>query len=163
MAKTPKPRFAIAMGSRVKDKVTGFEGIVTTRLQHLHMGNRYDVTPPGTSPDGKLKEVYSFDEAALTVMPDDPIEKVGEPDFKHDLGVRVRDTVSLIEGIVTARAQHIHLCNRYTIQPQGLSDKGGKKDLIGADENAIEVLERRPFVQAVRRENGGPPTSVPRV
>ena len=35
------------MGSRVKDKVTGFEGIVTGRNQHLHMGNRYDVSPQG--------------------------------------------------------------------------------------------------------------------
>ena len=79
-------------------------------------------------PDGKLKEIYAFDEPALAVMPDEPIEKVGEPDFKHDLGVMARDKVSLIEGILTVRAQHLHLCNRYIIQPQGASEKGGKKD-----------------------------------
>lgn len=162
MAKTPKPKFTIAMGSRVKDKVTGFEGIVTSRAQCLHMGNRYDVTPPGVAPDGKLKEVYSFDEAALEVTPDKPIEKVGEPDFQHDLGVKARDTVSLIEGILITRTQHIHLCNRYIIQPQGVAEKGGKRELIAADENAIEVLRREPVVPVVRRDNGGPPTPVPR-
>ena len=84
-------------------------------------------------------------------------------DFKHDLGVMARDKVSLIEGILTVRAQHLHLRNRYIIQPQGASEKGGKKDLISADENAIEVIEKTPVIPAVRRENGGPPTSVPRV
>lgn len=161
MAKTPKPKFTIALGSRVKEKVTGFEGIVTGRGQCLHMGNRYDVTPSGTA-EGKLREVYSFDETAVDVMPDKPIQKVGEPDFKHDLGVLVRDKVTLLEGITISRVQYLHLCNRYVIQPRGEAKDGGKKDTFGVDEEAIEVLEQKPAVPAVRRDNGGPPTPVPR-
>lgn len=163
MAKTPRPKFAVALGSKAKDKVTGFEGIVTSRTQCLHMGNRYDVTPVGVAPDGKLKEVYGFDEAALEVMPDKPIEKVGEPNFQHDLGVRARDTVSLIEGVIITRTQYLHLCNRYILQPQGLSDKGGKKDLVSADEKALLILEEKPVVEVRRRDTGGPPTPSPRI
>lgn len=58
--------FTIELGSKVKSKITGFSGVVTSRSEHLNGCNRYWVTPP-VDKDGKLPDGYWHDEAELEV------------------------------------------------------------------------------------------------
>lgn len=161
--KTPEPEFKHKLGITVTDVVTGFEGVITARSQHLHMCNRYDVTPTGTTSDGKLKEVYSFDEDALKVVSAVPIAEVPQPVFKYGLGGKAKDAVTLIEGVVVSRVQYLHLCNRYIIQPQGLTEKGERKSMFGIDESAVVPLVTPELsIPAVKQKDGGPPTRVSR-
>lgn len=45
-----------------------------------------------------------------------------QPDFKHDLGDKVRDSVTGFQGIVTCRSEHLNGCKRYGVQAQKLKD-----------------------------------------
>lgn len=46
----------LELGKRAKDKITGFEGILTGRCQYLYGCDQYLITPPvdksGAKPDG---------------------------------------------------------------------------------------------------------------
>jgi len=59
--------FTIALGSKVKSNISGFQGMVTSRAEHLNGCNRYWVSPP-VDKDGKLPDGYWFDEGELDVV-----------------------------------------------------------------------------------------------
>ncbi len=60
----------IKLGSKVKDKITGFIGIATTETRHLTGCDRYGVTPT-MDKDGKLGDTKWFDEMVLEVLKED--------------------------------------------------------------------------------------------
>lgn len=71
-----------------------------------------------------------------------------------ELGSKVKDTVTGLVGIATARTEWLNGCARVTIQPQELKD-GRPVEGYTVDEPQIEVLE----VAAVKRgptDTGGP-------
>lgn len=45
-----------------------------------------------------------------------------EPVFKFDLGDKVRDRITGMEGIVVSRSEHLFGCERYWVDPQELKD-----------------------------------------
>ena len=59
--------FTIELGSKVRSNISGFNGTVTSRAEHLNGCNRYWVAPP-VDKDGKLIEGAWFDEAELEVQ-----------------------------------------------------------------------------------------------
>jgi hypothetical protein len=64
----------LPLGSKVKDKVTGFIGTITCRSEYLAGCVRYSVEPP-VDKEGKLPETVAFDEERLEIIPD-PIPDV---------------------------------------------------------------------------------------
>ena len=58
----------INLGARVKDTITGFEGIAVSRVEHLYGCVRYSVQPTKLNKDGKPIENEWFDEAGLEVL-----------------------------------------------------------------------------------------------
>jgi hypothetical protein len=73
--------------------------------------------------------------------------------FKHQLGARVRDRVTGLEGVIVARVEWLYGCRRYTVQPAGVKD-GKPFDTIGFDEDALDVLS--PGIEGTVRDSGGP-------
>ena len=73
----------IALGQKAKDKVTGFEGIITGYVQYLYGCNQYGITPEVK--DGKLGDTQFFDEGRIQVtgkgiLPKEvQVEKPGGP------------------------------------------------------------------------------------
>lgn len=65
--------FKYKLGLKVKDKVTGFTGIITARTQYLTGCNGYGITPP-VDKDGKTGEWQHFDEGRLEII-DEGINK----------------------------------------------------------------------------------------
>ena len=57
----------IRLGLEVKDKITGFTGIVTARINYLTGCDRYAVTPP-VDKDGKVRDGEWFDEGRLMIL-----------------------------------------------------------------------------------------------
>ena len=57
----------IKLGSRVRDKVTGYEGITTGYCTYLYGCGQYNIIP-GLQSDGKLGESYWFDEGRIEVV-----------------------------------------------------------------------------------------------
>lgn len=56
------------VGDRVKDQVTGFEGIVVAKTEWLHGCVRLTVQPEKLDKDGKPREPGTFDEPQLLLL-----------------------------------------------------------------------------------------------
>ena len=65
------------LGKKVKDKVSGFTGIVTGRHDFLAGCTRYSVQPE-VDKDGKLPESQTFDDPQLEVVKEKKIETKGD-------------------------------------------------------------------------------------
>jgi hypothetical protein len=68
------------LGDRVKDRVSGFEGTVCTRSEHLNGCKQYGVNPPIDKNTGKMLEGYNIDGEQLELIDEglnkkDPIVK----------------------------------------------------------------------------------------
>lgn len=57
------------LGKKAKDKITGFEGILTAKCSYLTGCDQYGITPP-VDKDGKRQEVQWFDEGRIEVIGD---------------------------------------------------------------------------------------------
>lgn len=59
--------FTHELGQRAKDKITGFEGILTARCEFLTGCNRYCIQPTELR-DGKPIDSIYFDEAQIEII-----------------------------------------------------------------------------------------------
>ncbi len=60
--------FTIDLGSRVRHRIHGMEGIVTARIQYLTGCNQYNVASDHLDKEGKLIDGHYFDEDHLVVI-----------------------------------------------------------------------------------------------
>lgn len=82
---TPKQ---IELGQEAKDKVTGFNGILTCRIQYLTGCDHYGIAPRAV--DGKVNETAYFDEGRIEIIgPGITVKEVEAPSGK---GGPQRDT-----------------------------------------------------------------------
>jgi len=58
----------IKLGSKVKDSVTGFEGVAIARCEYLFGCISVQVQPEGMTEDGKMKPALWVDEQRLDVL-----------------------------------------------------------------------------------------------
>jgi hypothetical protein len=63
---------SIQLGASVRDKITGFSGVVTGRATYITGCDQVLVAPPITKDDGALPTSHWFDSQRLTVL-DAPI------------------------------------------------------------------------------------------
>lgn len=61
----------IEMGYRVKDTITGFEGICTAVAQYITGCNQFLINPP--MKDGRFEEPRWFDEERLAAISNGPV------------------------------------------------------------------------------------------
>jgi hypothetical protein len=54
------------LGKKAKDKVTGFEGVLTAHVNYLYGCDQYGLTPP-ISDDGKCGDTQFFDEGRIEI------------------------------------------------------------------------------------------------
>lgn len=54
------------LGKQAKDKVTGFEGIITAKCEYMYGCSQYGLTPPAK--DGKINDTAWFDEGRITII-----------------------------------------------------------------------------------------------
>ena len=55
----------IELGKKGRDKITGFEGIITGRAQYLYGCDQYCLVPPAK--DGAIKDSSWFDEGRIEI------------------------------------------------------------------------------------------------
>ena len=65
------------LGDKVKDKITGFEGIAVARTKWLTGCERITIEPMGLGEDGKVKKLETFDVERVEVC------KGGEGAYKR--------------------------------------------------------------------------------
>lgn len=67
---------------------------------------------------------------------------MADTDFTLDNGDRVKSKISGFQGMITARADHLNGCNRYSVEP--LVDKEGKmQEPFWFDEDDLEVVKKK--------------------
>lgn len=66
----------IELGMRVRDVVTGFEGVAIARVEYITGCDQFGVQPPGMDRDGNLIEARYFDYTRLEIV---DAEKVAFP------------------------------------------------------------------------------------
>ena len=74
MKKVKKVEFKYDLGSVVKDKITGFEGVIIYRTQWLNNCNVYGIKPTKLK-DGIPIDAHQFDEPQIKLI---EVEKIKE-------------------------------------------------------------------------------------
>lgn len=77
----------IELGQKVRDSISGFEGIATARAEFLHGCIRIQVSPTKLQENGQPIEGQYFDEAQL-VPQKEPIQKKPKSGSRQDFPSR---------------------------------------------------------------------------
>lgn len=76
-----------------------------------------------------------------------------------DLGVKGKDKITGLEGIITGRAQYLYGCDQYCINAPAKEGKLGDSQWF--DEGRIEVIGKGIQPKEVRTEKPGGPQDCP--
>lgn len=60
--------FKHSLGVKAKSVITGFEGVIISRVQHITGCDTYGLKPKGLDKDGKPFDAYFFDENEIEVI-----------------------------------------------------------------------------------------------
>jgi hypothetical protein len=144
----------IPFGSLVKDKVTGFEGFIVCRIEHMNNCVRYGVQP-GVDEEDQLPECKFIEGPNLKVVSpprEDLPLAIKTPDtFK--LGAKVKDRLTGFTGIAVLRVKSMYSGDRYGVQPP-VNKKGEIPEVKTFDE---EDLEQVPPPKKKRKRPESPP------
>lgn len=87
----------VPLGTRMRDKITGFEGIAVAKVVFLNGCVQYQLKPSKLDKDGKVYDGNTFDNQQLEVM-DEGINK-GKEKAEKPTGGDMPDAPSLTNGI----------------------------------------------------------------
>lgn len=153
----------IILGTLVKDKVTGLEGIAENRCTFLYGCDRICVQPNKVSEDGTIPENHMFDECQLEVLNDVPVVQSIPPQPQRvSLGNLVKDPIREMECTVMGRAVYLNGCTRVFLTPTKKSDK--TQETYWVDEHQVidtgkTKLTKQNSAPNTTRSTGGPAPS----
>ena len=137
------------LGDRVKDEITGFEGIVVCVVKHYKSSLRIGLAPEEPTDDNEKPEEEWFDADRLELVESNIVEpknnksvfKVAEAmDVKQ--GDKVEDSVTGFEGTLTSFNDWLYGCHFMGIKPQELDSEGNPVSRRSFPVDRIEVIER---------------------
>ena len=115
--------FRFDIGSTLKCKITGFEGVLVARTQWIANCNTYTLRPKTLNKDGEIQDTKGFDEPMLDLEKENPFDLPDQEEFEFELGAVLRDNITGFEGVVTGRSQWVAGGNNtYCLKPQKLKD-----------------------------------------
>ena len=126
----------IPLGSKIKDNITGYQGIATARVTHLY-GCVHIAIQPQELKDGIPQKERLFDEQRIQII--ERAER--EPQQpKFDLGSTVRDKITGLVGIVTVWVDELNGNTTVNITPKILHE-GKPVESINLPEDRVELIE----------------------
>jgi len=131
----------IQLGYKVRDRISGFEGIVTDIALHISGCTRFGVYPIDNSDRGSQEWFYGTQlkvQNANTDLTPDAADSITESQFT--VGEKVRDEITKIEGYVTTITFDIYNCPQIGIKPTS-SDRKESADKVWADEPHVESID----------------------
>ena len=130
----------IPFGSSVRDKVTGFQGIVVSRVEHMHKCIRYGVQPVADK-EGQLPTINYIDGPTLEIIapPRADLPPAIETTNAFKLGVKVKDILTGLTGVIVLCVKQRHAGDRYGIQPP-VNGKGEITDIVTFDEKDLPLF-----------------------
>ena len=133
----------IALGSRVRDIITGVKGVAIGRTEWLYGCTRIAVEHMDLDKDGKTKEANWLDEQRIELIDGEPIK--ASPRL-HEcaimLGSKVRDKLTGFDGIASGRTNWLSGNTTVTIEPTKLHD-GKPIQAHNFDSARVELVEEQ--------------------
>ncbi len=126
----------VNLGSRVRDSLTGFEGVAIARISHLY-GCVHIAILPTELKDGSPQKERIFDEQRVEVLTasDRPAKTP-----LYELGNVVRDTITGLTGVITVWADEISNAPLVSITSQSLHE-GRPIDSSYLTEGRLELVK----------------------
>jgi hypothetical protein len=154
-------RTDVLLGQLVREKITGFEGIVCALSYEVDGTVFVGIQPRGLD-NGNPREPLDFDIERVEVVDATPAilnTKGDAARLSVRLGAVYRDRVTGLVGTATRRIDFLGGCTRITIRPK--VDKDGKlHDGLMIPVEQAELIDQTPAVEAEKRATptGGPGT-----
>lgn len=166
----------IALGSTVRDAITGFTGIATQRCDHLNGNVQYAIQPQGKE-DGSYPDAMFLDYHTLDIVGPGVSDRATPiSDTEIVLGQKVRDKATGFVGIATMKNSYLNGCVHFGVLPEirkeALLNENPAPSWI--DHNRLEVvsdgliadapktIEVKDEIQVKPRPPGGPAMKAPR-
>lgn len=148
-----KKNAAIGLGDRIKDRITGLKGIVLGITDWLYGCERIAVQPEQTV-KGQPADIFVIDMAQAVLVeagavPPSPRPYL-EPDNIMELGDRVKDRISGLEGVVIGKTRWAYGADRLNLQPESVKEGAPAKAFQIEEPQAI--LVKRKVVTSPYRE-----------
>lgn len=169
----------VELGDRVKDSITGFEGIVTGVFHWITGCDTCQVKPQDLLKEGTSIASESFDVTRLEILKKGVIKiDIPTPNATTSIecGDKVRDKITPFSGIVTGVFKWLTGSATCQVQPQELKDNKSleaevfdavrldvlKKGAIKVDHQIIEeeVIEDKSVKKKITKRPGGPKDNI---
>lgn len=148
----------LRLGQRVRDAVTGIEGIITCRCDTISGYSQFGVQGPAK--DGTPSDVHAIDWQAFEILSDELVGNVIPPE-NHDFGLG--DVVMSIDtgakGTIVRLWTYINGCVHAALTLP-LNSKGEPQDTLSVPVNRLELFQERKE-KVKPRPTAGPPTRCP--
>ena len=133
----------IKLGSLVKDRITGFQGIAIGRTEFGYGCVHIRVQAKGLGDDGAPIPVQTFDDQRIEMLepPTKAFPELTRPAIK--LGDLVRDTLTEETGIATALTVELDGKVKVVIERPGLTEGGEPKAPILSNAIWVELVDKR--------------------
>lgn len=144
----------IELGDKVKDVVTGIEGIVVVVHDYLYGVSRIGIQPEGSC-EGKPHETINADIFQAEVIKKKAVDRKGTTAKKViNLGSEAKCSITGFSGVCTGRAEWLYACTKVLIQPRRILEKTGLPvDSQWFDEGQIELVKQE---KEKPQKTGGP-------
>jgi hypothetical protein len=106
----------ICFFDKVRDKVTGFEGVVTAIHDPMTSAYQYGLQPP-VKPDGNLPEIVTFDADAFEILEKkNQDQRVPFENALYNYRDQVKCIITGFQGQVVSRTEFLNGCIQYRVQ-----------------------------------------------
>lgn len=149
-------------GDLVKDLVTGFEGIVTSRTTWLHGCDRMIVQPQKLTADGKPVEDSAFDEDRLKIVKKAKIAWAAPSEEEiaaFPLGAEAKDDLTGFKGIISGLTVNLSGNIHVFLEPCKLDKDGKAPELQGFNSTRVSITKPKPVPRTSDKttgKDGGP-------
>jgi len=127
------------LGDKVKDSISGFEGIMTGHIRYAHNCDRVLVRPQAMK-DGKPIEGDWFDAPSLRLVYNDVVPVIAPAPSLFGMGDVVADTVTDLKGTAIGFATYLSGCVRVGIQPAAVKD-GKPADEVWLPQTQLKLVK----------------------
>ncbi len=163
----------IKLGNRVRDVITGYEGIATQRTDFMNGNTQFSVTSQAV--DGKYpSDGISLDYHTLEVIDKAFEDKSMTPTFtsKVVLGQMVECVVTGALGIATHKTTYMNGCSSYLVCEKVLNAQTGQRQIIEdwidqtklkvVSDGVVNQVEKVALDKQGKAPGGAPMRNIPR-
>jgi hypothetical protein len=148
--------FNHALGIKARDIITGCEGIIVTRNDHISGCAHYGLAQPETEA-GVIPPTEFFDEGRIEFVGKGVSDRVEDPDatFKYEAGLLAKDKITGFKGKIGVRGQTFNSADNYALIPD-VDEKGKLQEAMFFDEGRLEILDEGITAKEVESSQRGP-------